>query len=171
MCTNIALELAGVQSFVPGCCCIPSEHCYGQNMPARTIGCYIAIYAMQELQASGHKLVIFSNQALIRSALTGKAAGSFGAKINAVLTAARVTATVCAATMKDCNRKPAQGMWEFFKGNCNRGQEIDTAASFYVGDAAGRPGDHSADDMNFAEGAGLPFKLPEELFGAAAAPA
>jgi bifunctional polynucleotide phosphatase/kinase len=38
------------------------------------------------------------------------------------------------------------------------------AGSFYVGDAAGRPGDWSDRDKAFAQALSLPFKVPEEVF-------
>ncbi|KAJ8532317.1 hypothetical protein K7X08_012240 [Anisodus acutangulus] len=37
--------------------------------------------------------------------------------------------------------------------------------SFYVGDAAGRQGDHSDADIKFAQAIGLRFYVPEEFFG------
>jgi bifunctional polynucleotide phosphatase/kinase len=47
------------------------------------------------------------------------------------------------------------------------------SGSFYVGDAAGRPGDWSDRDKAFAQALSLPFKVPEEVFlmPAPAAPA
>jgi bifunctional polynucleotide phosphatase/kinase len=36
--------------------------------------------------------------------------------------------------------------------------------SFFVGDAAGRKGDHSDTDRKWAINAGLRFHVPEELF-------
>lgn len=36
--------------------------------------------------------------------------------------------------------------------------------SFFVGDAAGRSGDHSDTDRKWAHNAGLPFYVPEECF-------
>lgn len=47
------------------------------------------------------------------------------------------------------------------------GERIDRPASFYAGDAAGRPNaagwkkDHGDGDLKFAINAGLPFKTPE----------
>ena len=46
----------------------------------------------------------------------------------------------------------------------NGGVAPDLAASFFVGDAAGRPGDHSDCDSAFAKAVGLPFYLPEAAF-------
>jgi bifunctional polynucleotide phosphatase/kinase len=40
--------------------------------------------------------------------------------------------------------------------------------SFYVGDAAGRPGDWSDKDAQFAANLGVPFKTPESMFPLAA---
>jgi bifunctional polynucleotide phosphatase/kinase len=42
---------------------------------------------------------------------------------------------------------------------------VDVGSCFYVGDAAGRPGDHADSDKQFAANIGVTFKTPEELFG------
>lgn len=41
---------------------------------------------------------------------------------------------------------------------------VDKTISLYVGDAAGRPQDHSSDDRSFANNIGLPFYVPEDVF-------
>lgn len=41
---------------------------------------------------------------------------------------------------------------------------IDKQKSFYVGDAAGRPHDHGADDRLFAENIGVRFMTEQEFF-------
>jgi len=41
---------------------------------------------------------------------------------------------------------------------------IDKAASFFVGDAAGRPADFAATDRKWASNVGIPFFTPEEYF-------
>jgi bifunctional polynucleotide phosphatase/kinase len=125
---------------------------------------HITFASVQEFQASGYKLVIFTNQALIGSKLSGKAATTFKAKVDSILAAARVEASVCVATLKDYYRKPGTGMWNVFVDQCNGGMEVDKEISFYVGDASGRSSDHSADDLNFAQNIGLPFLLPEDVF-------
>ena len=40
----------------------------------------------------------------------------------------------------------------------------DLASSFYVGDAAGRPGDHSDTDREFARAVGVRFHTETEFF-------
>lgn len=44
-------------------------------------------------------------------------------------------------------RKPATGMWDRFVNDFNGGVDVDMEASFFVGDAAGRRGDHSDADI------------------------
>lgn len=123
---------------------------------------------MQEWQEDGYKLAIFSNQNMIKSALGGKAATNFKAKVDSILKDAGVEAVVHAATQKDENRKPELGMWKHFVEECNGGTEVDLEKSFFVGDAAGRLVDIGDSDKEFAKAIGLPFKTPEEAFGESA---
>ena len=131
---------------------------------------------LQELSEDGYKIVIFSNQSGIKSALGGAAAKNFRAKVDSVLKDAGVQAAAYVSTMKgkegepDAFRKPATGMWEHFVEHCNGGVEVDKANSFYVGDAAGRTQDFSDSDAKFAEAIGVPFKTPEDVFGSSAMP-
>lgn len=71
---------------------------------------------------------------------------------------------VFVSTKDDKYRKPESGMWEYFVSNFNN--EIDLNSSFYIGDAAGRPQDHSDVDLGFAENIKLDFRVPEEIFPA-----
>ncbi|KAK7208256.1 polynucleotide kinase 3 phosphatase-domain-containing protein [Myxozyma melibiosi] len=83
---------------------------------------------------------------------------------------------VVAATNKDDFRKPQTGMWELVKeaherhlagADGNQQQttiELDKEDSYFVGDAAGRKGDHSAVDKEFAQNLGVRFYTPEEYF-------
>lgn len=125
---------------------------------------------LQELHKSGYKIVIFTNQALIKSALGGKGAAQLKAKVDEILKEAGVPATVYAATLKDDNRKPETGMWTHFTTNSNDGKEVDKETSYYVGDAAGRQDDFASTDKEFAEAIGLTFKVPEDLFGESMSP-
>jgi histidinol phosphatase-like enzyme len=56
------------------------------------------------------------------------------------------------------------GMWELFVKDHCLGTQPDIKASFFVGDAAGRPSDHGEGDLEFAQAVGLPFYLPEAAF-------
>lgn len=55
---------------------------------------------------------------------------------------------------KDKYRKPDTGMWS----------DKTSEGDFYVGDAAGRPGDFSNSDLLFAKNLGIKFYTPEEFF-------
>nr|XP_033511712.1 polynucleotide 3'-phosphatase ZDP [Nicotiana tomentosiformis] len=66
---------------------------------------------------------------------------------------------------EDPFRKPKIGMWNIMKKQFNFGISIEMDKCFYVGDAAGRQGDHSDVDIRFAQAIGLKFYVPEEFFG------
>lgn len=57
------------------------------------------------------------------------------------------------------------GMWDYMVEHCNGGVKPSLADCFYVGDAAGRPADHSSVDKDFAAAVGIKFFTPEEKFG------
>ncbi|KAJ8525043.1 hypothetical protein ON010_g16072 [Phytophthora cinnamomi] len=79
---------------------------------------------------------------------------------------------VLLGTENDAMRKPRLGAWkEMVKVLSSKGEEaIDKEASFYCGDAAGRPKiagrakDFAATDYKFALNAGIRFFTPEDLF-------
>ena len=67
------------------------------------------------------------------------------------------------ACRKDAHRKPEAGMWALLESErFNGGVIVDRAQSFYVGDAAGRPGDHSDSDakVNMPGGSGQRERHP-----------
>lgn len=68
--------------------------------------------------------------------------------------------------LKATYRKPARGMFDNLVKELRSkfGKPVDMEKSFYVGDGSGRPGDHSADDLQFAENAGVRFYTPEDYF-------
>ena len=115
---------------------------------------------LEELHRLGFKIVIFTNQLGIRSAVDGKNA----VKVKMALDwfADQVDAPIEAylSTQRDGCRKPNTGMWDHLVARlAQRGVIVDKATSFYVGDAAGREGDHSADDLNFAAAIGLDLPI------------
>lgn len=77
------------------------------------------------------------------------------------LTESRIT--VYAPHRRDRDRKPHTGTWEHFIEFMCGGARPRFA--FYCGDAAGRPGDHSAADYMYALNIGVPFLTAESVFG------
>lgn len=77
-----------------------------------------------------------------------------------------------AATGRDKYRKPRTGMWDELLEDLDLDVKDgpDLMASFFVGDAGGRPAtsrfkaDHSCSDRNLAANVGIEFKTPEEYF-------
>ncbi|EFN59940.1 hypothetical protein CHLNCDRAFT_133012 [Chlorella variabilis] len=129
---------------------------------------------LQELHEDGYQLVIFSNQGGIKGALSGKASENVRGRVDNVLAALskkakkEIPVQVFIATKDDEHRKPGTGMWDFFVQHANAGVAPSKAASFYVGDAAGRPTDinsGASSDKDFAAAIGLQFSLPEDKFG------
>jgi len=122
---------------------------------------------LRQLHEDGYKLVIFTNQGNIRSALDGKRAQAVKAYIDDLLKDLALPILVLVATQRDHFRKPAVGMWEFLEKKANGSLSVDRASSFYVGDAAGGIGEHSADDADFAKAVQVRFTHVREFFGAA----
>ena len=67
---------------------------------------------------------------------------------------------IIAIGIAEADRKPHTTMWDAII----QSREWDKKKSFFVGDAAGRPGDWSDSDAVFAKAVGIPFKTPEETF-------
>ncbi|TPX55881.1 hypothetical protein PhCBS80983_g04944 [Powellomyces hirtus] len=138
----------------------------------------------------GYRVVFFSNQKDICKANQNKRKIGFMGRIENVMNAMhthakkKATATtanpdihpppvlVFAAVADDWNRKPRPGMWETFERDHNGTVPVDRAASFYVGDAAGRLAGHRAGakkdfadtDYKFARNVGCAFYTPEQFF-------
>ncbi|KAJ9119115.1 hypothetical protein QFC22_003606 [Naganishia vaughanmartiniae] len=117
---------------------------------------------LAQVQKEQFHLVIISNQNLKEKPL--KAWKSKVALICADLPEG-MPIRILAATAKDQYRKPGIGLYELLHDLYEaKGLEIDVENSFYVGDAAGRAGDHNDTDRKFAVNAGLTFYTPEQYF-------
>jgi len=122
------------------------------------------------------RLVIFSNQGAIRTALTGKKAGTVKLLIEWL---ARVIDRPLAAFLS-CNKKngyhkPSPNMWGVAQDVLLGGKAFEVAGSFFCGDSAGGPDDAQGGvDRLFAQHVGetnggtLQFYEPHELFGSSA---
>lgn len=71
--------------------------------------------------------------------------------------------TVYVPHARDRYRKPHTGTWEHYVNCICAG--VHPWFAFFCGDAAGRPGDHSAADYMYALNIGIPFITAESLFG------
>lgn len=100
------------------------------------------------------QVVVVSNQKKIslKKDLKGghsdsKSLATFKEKTTAVMTQLEVPLSVYAATENDEYRKPRMGMWREFLDDYDLDVAgVDLSGSVFVGDAAGRPGDHSSTD-------------------------
>ncbi|CAN8269325.1 unnamed protein product [Cochlearia groenlandica] len=128
---------------------------------------------LQSLYSQGYKLVIFTNESNIdrwknkRQAAVDSKIGRLNSFIELVKVPIQVFIACGVAGSggkEDLYRKPKAGMWQLMKKHFNSGITIDMDKSFYVGDAAGRKGDHSDADIKFAQANGLKFLTPEEYF-------
>ncbi|KAG6793776.1 hypothetical protein NC652_004018 [Populus alba x Populus x berolinensis] len=124
------------------------------------------------LYNDGFKLVIFTNESNIDRWKNKRqvAVDSKIGRLNNFIKHVKVPIQVFIACgydgkVEDPFRKPKPGMWQIMEKHFNSGISIDMDQSFYVGDAAGRPNDHSDADLKFAKVIGLKFHVPEDYFG------
>eukprot|EP00186_Timspurckia_oligopyrenoides_P004828 CAMPEP_0182444618 /NCGR_PEP_ID=MMETSP1172-20130603/3023_1 /TAXON_ID=708627 /ORGANISM="Timspurckia oligopyrenoides, Strain CCMP3278" /LENGTH=278 /DNA_ID=CAMNT_0024640227 /DNA_START=65 /DNA_END=901 /DNA_ORIENTATION=- len=129
---------------------------------------------LRHLHAKGFLITIFTNQNQIQSAHHGKNAEMFKKVVEKVLTELALEGTVVvAATQKDGYRKGIGGdMWSWYSSQLQVKYSsqpnpvvLDSKNSFFVGDACGRPGDHSNADSAFADAAKVRFFSEIEFFG------
>jgi len=107
---------------------------------------------------SGYSIVIFTNQKITPRETLVKKLARMDDVINK-LKSVDINVILFMST-EDNYRKPNTGMWvAMFKllSGINLG--------FYCGDAAGRPGDFSDSDKQFAKNCNIQFYTPEEIFG------
>ena len=116
------------------------------------------ISTLKGYRDAGYTLAIFTNQGFTGAKLT--TALNRINNIIAAIHAEGITPWVLVSTGKDIYRKPNTGMWQVLEQSL----PIDKVNSFYCGDAAGRPGDHSDSDKMFASNIEIPFYTPEQIF-------
>ena len=114
------------------------------------------ISTLKKLKSCGYTIVIFTNQ---------------GYKGDKLITALERVNNIIEALKKegidpwvlvansDEYKKPNTKMWQVFVQYFPNYVE-----AWFVGDAAGRPQDHSDFDLKFAQGVGIKFYTPEEIF-------
>lgn len=118
------------------------------------------IAVLRYYQESGYTIFIFTNQGYKGTNMTISID-----RINNIigsLLVENLNPWVFAATGPNSSyRKPLTGMWQVFS---QYQPTLDKNLSLFVGDAAGRPQDHSSDDRDFATAVGVKFYTPEEIF-------
>ncbi|KAI5300896.1 hypothetical protein KEM55_004100 [Ascosphaera atra] len=131
---------------------------------------------LRELHDQGYLLAIITNQGAVvlkkksKKSKTDvsepKSLTNLKQRLTGVVKALELPMSIYAATAKDGFRKPGTGMWKELVGKQDLDLENDLnhEQCFFVGDAAGRPQDHSNVDRELASNIGIPFKTPEEFF-------
>jgi len=114
---------------------------------------------LEKLVKKGYILVAFTNQSS-RSTKEDKIKQQ---RMETLLEKVHGLSLFMATRKGDGYRKPEKGMWNVMTSLLKR--PIDMEASFFCGDALGRPGDFSDSDRGFGEASGLKVVEPEELFG------
>lgn len=117
-----------------------------------------AIFAA--LHQAGFKICILSNQGEIGRASQDRdqVISKIKSRFDSFLKQVGIPCLVIASTTSDEYRKPQTGMFELVIENS------PVTEGFYVGDAAGRPGDFSDSDLRFAQNLNLPFFNETEFF-------
>jgi DNA 3'-phosphatase len=120
--------------------------------------------SLQELGKDPNNVVVlFTNQSTFSAKPGSKSYNNLQIKFKQFSGKLDIPIRLYAAVTKSSPyRKPSIKMWEWFKQDL--GTSIDIEQSFFVGDAAGRPGDFSSVDIEFAVKCGLKFYTPEKFW-------
>jgi len=125
---------------------------------------------LRKLSKEGCQVVVFTNEGTIqRRASKATIESAIGAKAKALdvfaafLKNVPFTAYVSTGTGANRFRKPSTGMWTCMQKRLAP-LSVDKENSFFVGDAAGRRGDHSDSDKKFAANLGIPFFTDDDYF-------
>jgi len=107
---------------------------------------------IKKLYKKGYCIVIFTNQTKTKEFKLEQ--------IRNVLSQLEIPVLVYIEFNKDF-KKPNPHMYNMY---IKDRKKVNKSESFYVGDALGRPGDHSDSDKVFAENCGIRIVSPEEMF-------
>jgi len=127
---------------------------------------------LQGLHERGVKIVIITNESMDRfksADAIGKCIRKKCGRLEGFCRAVGVPIQVLCATggtskNPDPFRKPGTAAFSWMAESANGGIAPDLERCFYVGDAAGRPGDHSDSDAIFARNIGLEFFTETRFF-------
>ncbi|KAF2454820.1 polynucleotide kinase 3 phosphatase-domain-containing protein [Lineolata rhizophorae] len=120
-----------------------------------------------ETYSKGYRIVVLTNQGRLTDPYGNEApeARLFKSKAEAIFQELHLPIDLYAACANDNYRKPRIGAWEHLVDSVRAGgDEVDLTQSYLVGDAAGRPQDHTDSDRHFTMNAGIGFHTPEEFF-------
>lgn len=104
---------------------------------------------IRECYEKGYGIVVFTNQSKEWKL----------DQIKQAMEAVKVPLMVAVA-MDKAEYKPARDLWDAVVGT----NSVAVEASFFVGDALGRPGDWAASDQQFADAIGIKAVAPEDFF-------
>jgi bifunctional polynucleotide phosphatase/kinase len=113
---------------------------------------------LRKLINDGWCVVIISNQKGLLNSATTK--NSWQDKLNSIAEILKIPLKVFASFDSDIYRKPLWGFFNIITSN----MKVDMKHSFYVGDACGRPEDHSDTDLKFALNCGLKYYTQDQYF-------
>ncbi|KAG9391402.1 Polynucleotide kinase 3 phosphatase [Carpediemonas membranifera] len=125
---------------------------------------------LKALHDEGYVIVIFTNQKGLTSTRFPISVADFKTKMRSIVSLFDVPIAVYAAMERDRYRKPNTGMFRMLKRDLRKLGVSISETCVFVGDAAGRPKDHSADDKGLWENivketnVQWGFRVPEDFW-------